>query len=112
MMQRSGNSRRMKKDMDLQNLLSYESCSSSTVDHVEEMSLEYPRKRQDGQEVMDDSAVKATRGRGEDAWRLEPEGETEMLETRVVSDRVEGIYVDLDGECHHEREQEKIQKAK
>ena len=27
--------------------------------------------------------------------------------TRVVSDGVEGIYVDLHGECHHEREQVK-----
>ena len=51
---------------------------------------------------MDETAGKATSGRGEDAWRLEPEGETEMPETRVVSDGVEGIYVDLDGECHHE----------
>ena len=36
-LQRSGSSRRMKKEMDLQNLLSFESCRSSTVDHVEEM---------------------------------------------------------------------------
>ena len=84
--------------MDLQNLLSFESCMSSTVDHVEEMSLESPRKRQDVQEVMDETAGKATRGRGEDAWRLEPEGETEMPETRVV----------LDGGC----KQRKFQKAK
>ena len=34
-----------------------------------------------------------------------PEGETETPETRVVSDGVEGVYVDLNGECHHEREQ-------
>ena len=106
-LQRSGNSRRMKKEMDLQNLLSFESCRSSTVDHVEEMSLESSRKRQDVQEVMDETAGKATRGRGEDAWRLEPEGETEMPETRVVSDGVEGVYVDLIGECHHERVQVK-----
>ena len=112
-LQRSGNSRRMKKEMDLQNLLSCESCRSSTVDHVEEMSLESPRKRQDVQEVMDETAGKATRGRGEDACRLEPEGETEMPETRVVSDGVEGVYVDLIGECPHERVQvKKIQKGK
>ena len=49
-------------------------------------------KRQDVQEVMDESPEKATRGREEDAWRLEAEGETEMPETRVVSDGVEGIY--------------------
>ena len=80
-----------------------ESCRSSAVDHVEEMSLESPRKRQDVQEVMGESAGNATRGRGEDAWRLEPEGETETLETKVVSDSVEGVRVDLDCECHHAR---------
>ena len=74
--------------MDLQNLHSFLSCRSSTVDHVEEMSLESPRKRQDVQEVMDETAGKTTRGRGADAWRLEPEGETEMPETRVVSDLI------------------------
>ena len=46
------------------------------------MSLESPRKMQDVQEVMDKTAGKATRGRGEDACRLEPEGETESLETK------------------------------
>ena len=102
-LQRSGNSRRMKKEMDLQNLLSLESCRSSTVDHVEEMSRESPRERQNVQEVTDEAAWKATRGRREDAWRLEPEGETEMPETGVVWDGVEGVYVDLNGECHHER---------
>ena len=52
----------MKKEMDLQNLLSPESCRSSTVDHVEEMSLEHPRRRQDIQEVMDETATrKATK---------------------------------------------------
>ena len=68
-------SRRMKKEMDLQKLLSFESCRSPTVDHIEERRLESPRKRHDVQEVMDETAGKAMRGRGEDAWRLEPEGE-------------------------------------
>ena len=54
------------------------------------------------QEVMDETAWKLTRGREEDAWRLEPEGETKMPETRVVSDGVDGIYVDLDGEGYHD----------
>ena len=35
------------------------------------------------------------RGREEEAWRLEPEGETEVSETRIVADEVEGTYVDL-----------------
>ena len=37
---------------------------------------------QDVQEVMSETAGNATRGRGEDAWRLEPECETETLETK------------------------------
>ena len=40
-------------------------------------------------------------------------GETEALETKVVSEGVEGVHVDYDGECHQERWQvKKIQKAK
>ena len=104
-LQRSGSSRRVKKEMDLQNPFCLESCRSSTVVHVEEMTLESPKKSQELQEVMEETAWKATRGRGEDAWRLELEGETEMPETRVVSDGVEGVYVDLNGEGHHERVQ-------
>ena len=57
---------------------------SSTVDHVEKVSLESPRKVQDVQEVTGESAGSAKRGRGEDAWRLEPEGETESLETKSI----------------------------
>ena len=53
------------------------------VGHVEEMSLESPRKMQDEQEVMSETSANATSGRGHDAWRLEPEGETETLETKV-----------------------------
>ena len=52
MLQSSGNSRRLRKGMDLQHPASSESCRSSTVDHDEEMSLEPPRKRQEVQEVM------------------------------------------------------------
>ena len=103
----------MKKEADSQDLFSFESSRSSAVDDVEEMSLESPRKIQDVQVVMGESAAKATRGRGEDAWRLEPEGETETLETNVVSDGVEGVPGYLDGEGHHEREASKeFQKAK
>ena len=36
-----------------------------------------------------------------------PEGKTEMPETRVVVDGVQGVYVGLSGEGHHEREQVK-----
>ena len=77
------------------------------MDYVEEMTLEHPKKRQEVQEVMEKTAWIETRGREEDAWRLEPEGETEMPETRVVADGVEGINVDLHGEGLFEREQVK-----
>ena len=78
------------------------------MDHDEEMTLESPRKRQDVQEVMTETEWKEARGREEEAWRLEPEGETEMLpETGVVADGVEGIYVDLNGEGQQERGQVK-----
>ena len=97
----------MKKEADSQDLVSFQSRRSSAVDHVEEMSLESPRKIQDVQVVMNETAGKATRGRGEDAWRLEPEGKTETLETKVVSNGVEGVHVDPNGECQHERAQVK-----
>ena len=106
-LQRSGSSRRIKKEADSQDLLSVVSCRSSAVDHVEDMSLESPRRMHDVQEVVGETAGDATRGRGEDAWRLEPEGEAATLETTVVSDGVEGVHVDPDGECHHERVQVK-----
>ena len=53
----SGNSRRVRKGMDLQHPFSSKSCRSSTVDHDEEMTLESPRKRQEVQEVMKETAV-------------------------------------------------------
>ena len=71
-LQRFGSSRRMKKKADSQDPLSFESCSSSVVDHVEEMSLESPRKMQEEQEVMSETSGNATGGIEEDAWRLEP----------------------------------------
>ena len=70
-LQRSGSLRRMKKEVDSQDVLSFESCRSSAVDHVEEMSLESPSKMQDVQELMSETAGNAMRGRGEDAWRPE-----------------------------------------
>ena len=35
-------------------------------------------------------------------WRLNQREETETLEIRVVSDGVEGVHLDFNGECHHE----------
>ena len=61
------------------------------------MSLEPPRKRPEWPEMEE------VRGGEEDAWRLEPEGETEVPETVIVADEVEGTYVDSNGESHHGR---------
>ena len=38
----------------------------------------------------------------ESEWRLQPEGEVEVAEIIIVSDAVEGTFVDLDGESRHE----------
>ena len=46
-------------------------------------------------------------GERKSAWRLEPQGETQMPETGVVADGVEGIYVDFNGEVRQERGQVK-----
>ena len=73
----------MKRKADFQDLLSCESCRSSAVDHVEEMSLESPRKMQDEQEVMSEISGSATRGRGEDAWRLDQKARRRRWETKV-----------------------------
>ena len=73
-LQRFGNTRRMKKKAHSQDLLSFGSCRSSVVDQVEEMSLEFPRKMQDEQQVMSGTAGKEMSGRREDAWILEAEG--------------------------------------
>ena len=67
------------------------------VDYDEEMALEPPIKRPEWPEW------EKARGREDDAWRLEPEGETEVPETVIVADEVEGIFVDSNGEGHHGR---------
>ena len=104
---RTANSRRVRKGLDLQHPTSFGSCRSSIEDHDEEMTLEPPRKRHEVQEVMKGTEWKEARGREEETWRLEPEGETEVPETGIVADGVEGAYVDLDGEGHHRRRQVK-----
>ena len=84
-LQSSGNLRRVRKGLDLQHPTSSESCRSSMVDHDEEMTLESPRRRQ-VQEVMKETQWKEARGREEEAWRLEPEGEAEVSEIGIVVD--------------------------
>ena len=56
---------------------------------------------------MSETSRNATRGRGDDAWRLEPEGETGTLETKVFWNGVEGVHVDPNGEGRHVRGQVK-----
>ena len=41
-------------------------------------------------------------------WRLEPEGDAEVPEIIIVSDAVEGTFVDLDGESRHEQVEAKL----
>ena len=104
-LQRSGSLRRIKEEADSQDLLSVQSCISSTVDHLEEISLESSRKMQDEHELISEIAGMDMSGREEDAWRLE---------TKVVSHGVEGVHVDPNGEGTHARRQVKneFQKAK
>ena len=44
----------------------------------------------------------------ESEWRLEPEGEAEVPEIIVVSDAVEGTFVDLGGESRHAQVEAKL----
>ena len=100
-LQRSGSSRGTRKEADLQDILSFESCRSSAVDYIEEISPESPRRMQDEQEAT--SEANATGRKEDDWWRLEPEGETKTPETMVLWSEVEGVSVNLDGESRHER---------
>ena len=92
-LQSSGNSRRVRKGLDLQHPTSSEPCRPSVVDYDEEMALEPPRKRPEWE----------ARGREKNAWRLEPEGETEVPET---------VIVDFNGEGHQGRGQVKTTEVK
>ena len=44
----------------------------------------------------------------ESEWRLETEGEAEVPEIIIVSDAVEGTFVDLDGESRREQVEAKL----
>ena len=57
--------------------------------------------------MVKETEWKEARRRGEDAWRLELEGETETLEAKVLSNGVERVHVDPNGEGRHERRQVK-----
>ena len=103
----SGSSRGTRKEADLQDLLSIESCRSSAVNNVEGISLESPRKMQDEQEATREASWNAKGGKEEDGWRLEPEGATETPETIVLWSEVDGVTVKPDGEDRHQRVQAK-----
>ena len=102
-LQRSGSSRGTRKEADLQDLLTFESCRSSAVELFEEMSQVSPRKMQDEQEVTSEASWNATERKEEDLCRLEPEGETETPETNVSWNLVEGVTGYTDGEGRDER---------
>ena len=55
-----------------------------------------------------DQAGKEATKTVESEWRLEPEGEAEVPEIIIVSDAVEGTFVDLDGESRHEQVEAKL----
>ena len=44
----------------------------------------------------------------ESEWRLEPEGEAEVPKSIIVSDAVEGTFVDLVGKSRHEQVEAKL----
>ena len=48
--------------------------------------------------------------REESEWRLEPEGEAKVPEIIIVSDAMEGTFVDLDGKSLQEEQKEKHQR--
>ena len=73
----------------------------------EEMTWAPPRKKSDWLDWEEARSIE------ESAWRLEPEGETEVPETTIVSDAFESTHVDLDGKGHCEQaEAKKLWKRK
>ena len=63
----------------------------------EQMARVPPRNRSDWPDWEE------ARKMEESEWRLEPEGEAEVPEIIIVSDAVEGTFVDLDGESRREQ---------
>ena len=64
------------------------------------------------QDVTEETEWKEARGREEETWRLEPDGETEVPETGIVADEVEGTCVDVYGEGHRGRGKVKHHRSK
>ena len=103
-LQRSGNSRRVKKEMDLQQPFLFSDHRRWTTS--EEMRLwSPPKKRQEGARGYGEDCVERE---GEEEKKMhggwKPEGETEMRETKSRSGRGgRASPVNPDGEGHHER---------
>ena len=72
-------------------ILSFESCRSSVVGDMEEVSSESSRRMQDEEETTPKASWTAVTERKEkDGWRLEPELETETPEVIVLWNEAEG----------------------
>ena len=63
-------------------------------------------------DVTEETEWKEARSREEETWRLEPYGETEVPETGIVADEVEGTCVDVYGEGHRGRGKVKHHRSK
>ena len=68
----------------------------------EEMARAPPRKKSEWPSWEEATTVV------ESEWGLEPEGEAEVPEIIIVSDAVEGTFVDLHGESRHQQVEAKL----
>ena len=82
------------------------------MEYIEEICPEFPRKMQEEQEVTSETSWNATSGKEVDEWMLEPEGETETPETRLLWNGVEGVPGYPDGGGRHEQVQVKSYRRK
>ena len=74
----------IRQGVDIQGALSFESCMSSVACDIQEMSSETSRRVQEKEETMSEASLTAVTKRKErEAWRLQPEAETETLEVTV-----------------------------
>ena len=77
--------------MDTQDFLSFESCRSSVVDDMEEVSSKSSMKMQDKEETAPEASWAAVTGRKEkEEWRLDgvpvnPDGEGHREQAQVIS---------------------------
>ena len=74
---------------------------------TEEVSSESSRKMQE-ETTSEASWAAMTKGKGKEAWRVEPGGETEKPEVTALWNEAEGVSVNPEGESHHEETRAKI----